>query len=154
MNIKVVTSHIAHAYGINVMNPGQLQPLGIVSRATLDAAFTAVDDFRAACGGRLNLLINFLRGLDQGGNAAAKLLAMKQINAAFGCQISVLPNPPVIARWTALGASCGAAALIDRPHLRSFYTVIQSVIRMNLEIHASPRPSPRQGPPSTADRQR
>jgi hypothetical protein len=28
MNIKVVTSHIAHAYGINVMNPGQLHPLG------------------------------------------------------------------------------------------------------------------------------
>ena len=62
---------IANAYGINVENSGQVRPIEQISRATLDLAFDAVDDFRAACGQQLNLLINFLRGLDLGGNAAA-----------------------------------------------------------------------------------
>ena len=121
MNIKAVASTFAHAYGLNVGNPGQLRPIEQISRATLDAAFDAVDDFRAVCNGQLNLLLNFLRGLDQGGNAPAKLLAMKQINLAFGCRVSVLPAAPPLPRWTALGAACAGVPVADRPHLARFY---------------------------------
>ena len=121
MHIKVVVSQLAHAYGVNIVNPGQLGPIEKISRPTLDAAFDAVDDFRGACGRQFNLLLNFLRALDQGGNAAAKLLALKQINLAFGCQVSLLPNPPLLARWTAFGAACGGVAAAARPHLARFY---------------------------------
>ena len=121
MNAKAAASYIANAYGINVGNPGQLRPIEQITRATLDLAFDAADDFRAACGQQLNLLINFLRGLDQGGNAAAKLLALREINLAFGCKASLLPNQPPLARWTALGAACGQVAPSARPHLNGFY---------------------------------
>lgn len=121
MNAKAAASYIANAYGINVENSGQVRPIEQITRATLDLAFDAADDFRAACGQQLNLLINFLRGLDQGGNAAAKLLALRQINQAFGCQASVLPNNPPLARWTAFGAACGQVAATAPPHLNRFY---------------------------------
>lgn len=121
MNIKVVASQITHAYGINIGNADQLRPIEQITRATLDEAFDAVNDFRTACGGRFNLLLNFLRALDQGGNAAAKVLALKQINRAFGCQALELPNPVPLIRWTALGTACDGVAATHPPHLARFY---------------------------------
>lgn len=120
MNIKNVASFIAAAYGVNVGHPNQLAPIEAITRQTLDEAYDAVNDFRGPCGGQLNLVINFLRALDQG-QATAKLLALRQINQAFGCQASVLPNNPPLARWTAFGAECAHVPAPAQPHLNSFY---------------------------------
>jgi hypothetical protein len=121
MNIKVVASQVVTAYGINIANAGQLRAIEQISRATLDAAFEAADDFRAGCNHQYNLLLNFLRGLDEDGNVAAKLLALRQINLAFGCQATLLPNQTPLVRWTVFGAACGLVPAAHRPHLAAFF---------------------------------
>jgi hypothetical protein len=110
----------AAAYAVPINNPGQLVPLGQISAPTLNAATGAAAHFRVACNNRFNLLLNFLRYLDLG-DAAAKLLALQWINAAFGCQLLALPDTIPIDSWTSLANACQGVPLADHPHLAGFY---------------------------------
>lgn len=50
------------------------------------------------------------------------LKALKHINAAFGCQATILPPQVSIDRWSALGSACANIPESDRPHLNDFYS--------------------------------
>jgi hypothetical protein len=119
MNFKAVSSTLAHAYGINLANPGQLRPIELITRPTLDLAYDSVDDFKPWCNGAFNWLLNFLRFLDQGGNAAAKILALKRTNLAFGIQANELANTIPVANWTALGNACNNVPVSTRSSARA-----------------------------------
>src|SRR4051812_31172209 len=90
MNFRAMASTLAHEYGINLANPAQLRRYENASRAALDTAYDAVDEFRplfsGAVNGAFSALFNFLRFLDHGANPGASILALRQINLAFGIQ--------------------------------------------------------------------
>lgn len=121
MNIMAIVSNVATAYNIPIHNPGQLRRVQLISRQTLDVAYGAADYFRAAINGQFHLFLNFLRSLDQGGGAAAKLAALRHINTAFSAQNTILPIPPMLARWAAFGVACAAVPPPARPPLANFY---------------------------------
>ncbi len=119
----VTPAVLAAAYNVPIVNAGQLNPVGRISQGTLDAAFAAAADFRGACNGQYNLFLNFLRFLDAGAGAgaAAKILALQQLNQGFHCQNLSLPAIPALPQWTAFGAACALAPVADRPFLGEFY---------------------------------